>query len=128
MGRSGAVVIFLPQNRRVLGLNLTLVTGYRPWASCSPLSCSALAILHPVNELKNVSNNAINYDYDVASAVGVSNCPNRESAAPSDYVELPTKEGKCQRFTASGDYSALRSEQYAQLEVYAALDVKTGKE
>lgn len=62
-----------------------------------------------------------------ASAVGLSNCPTRESAAPSDYVELPTREGKCKRFTASGDYSALRAEQYAQLEVYAVLDTETEK-
>lgn len=80
-----------------------------------------------VEECYKLCNNC--NDYDVASAVGVglSNCPIRESAAPSDYVELPIREGKCKRFTASGDYSALRAEQYAKLEVYAVLDTETGK-
>lgn len=62
---------------------------------------------------------------DAAEAVELSNLPRRTSAVESEYVGLPTKDRRCpaQRTTCSGDYSALRNEEYAKLDVYAVLDI-----
>lgn len=53
----GVAVGFLPRTRSVAGSNLTLATALRPWTSCPPINCSALA--HLVNDLTCVYDHAM---------------------------------------------------------------------